>query len=137
MEYHMTEDEIGKFSYLIVDDDDFSHEVLTGVLASLGAKQINSAMDGESALRLARQLRPDFILLDIYMPNIDGWAVLDQLRSALPQVVVVMVTGSVLPADFNKSMNQRVDGYCIKPVLPEILRKTLVNASSRRQAARR
>jgi len=48
-----------------------------------------------------------------------------------------MVTGSVLPADFNKSMNQRVDGYCIKPVLPEILRKTLVNASSRRQAARR
>ncbi len=133
----MTEDEIGKFSYLIVDDDDFSHEVLTGVLASLGAKQINSAMDGESALRLARQLRPDFILLDIYMPNIDGWAVLDQLRSALPQVVVVMVTGSVLPADFNKSMNQRVDGYCIKPVLPEILRKTLVNASSRRQAARR
>ena len=133
----MTEDEIGKFSYLIVDDDDFSHEVLTGVLASLGAKQINSAMDGESALRLARQLRPDFILLDIYMPNIDGWAVLDQLRSALPQVVVVMVTGSVLPADFNKSMNQRVDGYCIKPVLPEILRKTLVNASSRRLAARR
>ena len=133
----MTEDEIGKFRYLIVDDDDFSHEVLTGVLASLGAKQINSAMDGESALRLARQLRPDFILLNIYMPNIDGWAVLDQLRSALPQVVVVMVTGSVLPADFNKSMNQRVDGYCIKPVLPEILRKTLVNASSRRLAARR
>lgn len=133
----MTEDEIGKFSYLIVDDDDFSHEVLTGVLASLGAKQINSAMDGESALRLARQLRPDFILLDIYMPNIDGWAVLDQLRSALPQVVVVMVTGSVLPADFNKSMDQQVDGYCIKPVLPEILRKTLVNASSRRQATRR
>ena len=130
----MTESDIGKFSYLIVDDDDFSQVVLSNVLTGLGAERINSAMDGDSAVRLARQLRPDFILLDIYMPNTDGWAVLDQLRLALPQVVVVMVTGSVLPTDFTKSMDQRVDGYCIKPVLPAILRKTLISARLRRLA---
>ena len=133
----MTENDIGNYSYLIVDDDDFSQEVLANVLTCLGAERINSAMDGESAIRMARQLRPDFILLDIYMPNTDGWEVLDQLRRALPQVVVVMVTGSVLPADFTKSMDQRVDGYCIKPVLPAILSKSLVSARLRRQAAGR
>jgi len=133
----MTENDIGNYSYLIVDDDDFSQEVLANVLTSIGAVRINSAMDGESAIRMARQLRPDFILLDIYMPNTDGWAVLDQLRQVLPQVVVVVVTGSVLPADFNKSMNQRVDGYCIKPVLPAILSKSLVSARLRRFAGGR
>lgn len=131
----MADNDIGNCSYLIIDDDDFSQDVMTSVLNGLGASQISSAMDGETALRLARQLRPDFILLDIYMPGIDGWAVLDQLRQILPTVAVVMVTGSVQPADFTKSMDQRVDGYCIKPVMPGILHKTLSSARLRRQAA--
>ncbi len=131
----MTENDIGKYSYLIVDDDEFSQEVLTGVLNSMGAGSVHCASDGAAAVRLARQLRPDFVLLDIYMPGIDGWAVLDQLRQLQPQVVALMVTGSVLPADFTKSMDQRVDGYCIKPAMPSVLRKALVGAWQRRHAA--
>ena len=133
----MTTDEISNSSFLIVDDDDFSLEVMRNVLVNLGATRISSAMDGDTAIRLAQQLRPDFILLDIYMPDTDGWAVLDQLRQVLPQVVVVMVTGSVLPGDFTKSMDHRVDGYCIKPVSPEIMHKTLASARQRRFGARR
>ena len=130
----MTEIDLGKYRYLVVDDDEFSRDVLASALSHMGATQVHCAADGAQAIRLASQLRPDFILLDIYMPEIDGWAVLDQLRQLLPGVVAVMVTGSVLPGDFTKSMDQRVEGYCIKPAMQDVLRKTLISAWQRRHA---
>ena len=131
----MTEHDIKDFSYLIVDDDDFSLEIMTSVLIGLGANRIHTAQDAALAYRLAQQHRPDFVLLDIYMPGSDGWALLDQLRELFPKVVVIMVTGSILPADFTKSMDQRVDGYCIKPVSSSIMSKSLMRAWQRRQLA--
>ncbi len=129
----MTEHDIKDFSYLIVDDDDFSLQVMASVLAGLGGSRIQTAQDGAVAYQLAQQQRPDFVLLDIYMPGLDGWALLDHLRQLLPKVVVIMVTGSNLPADFTKSMDQRVDGYCIKPVSSSIMSKSLMRAWQRRQ----
>ncbi|HOE40035.1 MAG TPA: response regulator [Rhodoferax sp.] len=131
----MTEQDIKDFSYLIVDDDDFSLEIMTNVLICLGVNRIHTAQDAALAYRLAQQYRPDFVLLDIYMPGLDGWALLDQLRQLLPKIVVIMVTGSILPADFTKSMDQRVDGYCIKPVSSSIMSKSLMRAWQRRQLA--
>ena len=131
----MTEQDIKDFSYLIVDDDDFSLQVMASVLAGLGGSRIQTAQDGAVAYQLAQQQRPDFVLLDIYMPGLDGWALLDHLRQLLPKVVVIMVTGSNLPADFTKSMDQRVDGYCIKPVSSSIMSKSLMRAWQRRQLA--
>jgi DNA-binding NarL/FixJ family response regulator len=131
----MTNDEIRESNFLVVDDDDFSREVIANALGFLGASKILLARDAQQASALARQHRPDFILLDIYMPEVDGWALLAQLREVVPRAAVIMVTGSNLPADFFKSMNQRVDGYCIKPVLPDIMQKALSDARRRRQLA--
>ncbi|MFZ4623089.1 MAG: response regulator [Rhodoferax sp.] len=131
----MTEADLKNFSYLIVDDDDFSQEVMVSVLTSIGGSHIHIAQDSESACRLAKQHRPDFVLLDIYMPGLDGWELLAQLRQMLPRVVVIMVTGSHLPADFIKSMDHRVDGFCIKPVSASIMCKSLIQARQRRQLA--
>ncbi len=120
-------------SFLVVDDDEFACEVLTGVLRHLGASRVTSASDGDSALRLASQLRPDFVLLDIYMPQDDGWILLGQLRRALPNAAIIMVTGSGMQADFLKSMDEHADGFCIKPVSSEIMNKALLSAQRRRQ----
>ncbi len=128
----MTETDFKKYNYLVIDDDDFSQEVVGSVLTRLGASKIFFAGDGEAAKRLAQRHRPDFILLDLYMPDIDGWALLGQLRRLVPQTVIVMVTGSHQPSDFNKSMDQNVDGFCLKPVMPDIMRKTLIKAWQRR-----
>jgi DNA-binding NarL/FixJ family response regulator len=68
------------------------------------------------------------------MPEIDGWAFLERVRQVLPQVAVIMVTGSHHQADFSQSMEQRVDGFCIKPVMPDVMVKTLINARARRAA---
>ena len=125
--------DLSEYSVLVVDDDEFARDVIVGMLGRIGCRRIFQAQEAEAACQIAQRERPDFVLLDIYMPRVDGWALLERLRRIIPGVVVVMVTGSNLPADFEKSMGQRVDGFCIKPVLPDIMLKTLQRARLRRQ----
>ena len=133
----MTKDQLGNYSFLVVDDDEFSRDFVASVLTGLGATSIVCAPDGETALNLARQHKPDFVLLDIYMPEVDGWTFLSQLRRTMPNAVVIMITGSSKPADFKTSMEKTVDGYCIKPVSPGVMQRALSGALQRRQTARR
>jgi CheY-like chemotaxis protein len=132
----MTRDELGQSQFLIVDDDALSRDIMAGVLDRIGCGKVLCAENADSGLSLARHHKPDFILLDIYMPQVDGWALLDKLRAALPKVVVLMITGSIRPDDFKKSLDKHVDGFCIKPVLPNIMLKALTQAHERRQALR-
>lgn len=118
--------------FLVVDDDEFAREYVENVLRSIGCDDIFSAIDGHSTLTALRIHRPDFVLLDIYLPGMDGWGLLEEIRHLLPSAAVIMITGSTLPADFSRSMGQRVDGYCIKPVLPDLMRGVLQKALARR-----
>lgn len=123
--------QLAQCTYLLVDDDAFAMEVLGHALNRLGATRIHQASNMEEALDLAGRVRPDFVLLDLYMPDADGWTVLKRLRALLPSTPVVMVTGSVRPADFRQSLESHVDGYCIKPVQVTILQKALLQAAAR------
>ena len=130
----MAQFDFGKCSYLVVDDDDLSQMVVGDALGHIGASQIHYAQDSSTAYRLAKQHRPDFILLDIYMPDANGWTLLPQLRQAAPGAVVVMVTGSNRPADFFQSMDEKADGFCVKPVLPDVLENALLSSRQRHQS---
>lgn len=130
----MTDEELGKSSFLVVDDDDFSRSVIVEILTILGCTNIWTADNGEAALQLSRQHKPAFVLLDIYMPNLDGWALLDRMRRSIPDAAVLMITGSIRPDDFKKSLEKQVDGFCIKPVLPSILKRALGQAREYRHS---
>lgn len=132
----MSKNNWNEWTFLVVDDDDMACELLGRTLNRLGAQRVSFALDGPSALRLAQQQRPDFILLDLYLPEVSGWELLGQLRRAAPQAAVVMVTGSLLTDDFMRSIDQQVDGYCIKPVMPDLMAKALLNARARRASTR-
>lgn len=132
----MTPDDLAQCTYLVVDDDEIAGDVVVSVLQRIGATRIYRADSGDKALSLAGTLRPDFVLLDIYMPETDGWKTLERLRSSVPSAAVLMITGSIRPQDFRQSMDRHVDGYCIKPVLPGILQNALVQAALRRLPSR-
>jgi PAS domain S-box-containing protein len=84
---------------LVVDDDADTRDLLTVWLREAHLA-VQSARDGQEALGLLEQFRPDLILLDLSMPRVNGWEFLDQLRSQArwADVPVVVVTGQDLAA---------------------------------------
>lgn len=109
---------------LLVDDDRFMRMLATAALRPLGC-DIVEATDGEEALALALEHRPDVILLDVVLPKLDGFEVLERLR-AMPELAetsVVMVTTAGLPAEIRHGAEGGADGYVIKPFDNAVLRE--------------
>jgi PAS domain S-box-containing protein len=78
---------------LVVDDDPISQDLIERALARQGL-HIEVAGSGEEAIRLAKQLRPDAITLDVIMPGMDGWAVLSTLKADpdLAEIPVILLS---------------------------------------------
>ena len=99
---------------LAIDDEVAVHEILSRTLKKQGFR-IQSAMNGEEGLRLARKLRPQAITLDVMMPGMDGWAVLTALKSepALADIPVIMLT-----IDDNRNLGYSLGAadYLTKPI---------------------
>jgi DNA-binding NarL/FixJ family response regulator len=78
-------------TFLIVDDHPSFRQQARALLESEGLTVIGEADDGVSALRAVRELRPDVVLLDIGLPDIDGFAIAERLASeaAAPRVVLI------------------------------------------------
>ncbi|MCL6431801.1 MAG: response regulator, partial [Anaerolineae bacterium] len=87
---------------LVVDDDPRIVRLLARMLLSVpGRYEILRAFDGEEALRLMRSDKPDAVLLDLYMPHLDGFSVLEHMEAnpALAGIPVVVVSAKRLPED--------------------------------------
>jgi two-component system nitrogen regulation response regulator NtrX len=79
-------------SILIVDDEQSIRESLTGILQDEGFSP-SSAENGEAAIEKVSEEKPDLILLDIWMPGMDGMETLTKIRSIYPDQLVVMMSG--------------------------------------------
>ncbi|MDD2309132.1 MAG: sigma-54 dependent transcriptional regulator [Desulfuromonadaceae bacterium] len=77
---------------LIIDDEKDIRTALTGILEDEGYQVLN-AESGAEGIDTARQELPDLILLDIWMPGMDGLETLAQLKAHLPQITVIMISG--------------------------------------------
>ena len=110
---------------LVIDDDADTRQVLKRFLNRKGFS-VECASNGEEGLRLAKELHPMAIILDVMMPGMDGWAVLSTLKSKpdLSDIPVVMLT---IVDDKNLGYTLGASDYMIKPVdrerLTEILAK--------------
>src|SRR5665811_2606045 len=82
--------------------------------------RVVTASSGEEALAKAEQIRPDIILLDIVMPDLDGIEVMRQLRERRP-VPVILLTAKASTADKAKGLDLGADDYVAKPFHPDEL----------------
>ncbi len=100
-------------SVLVVDDDADVRTLVCELLARAGYS-VSEAPDGREALRLLYEERPDLIVLDVSMPELDGWATLERIRE-LSSVPVVML--SALGAELEKvrALRGGADDYVTKP----------------------
>lgn len=79
-------------SVLIVDDYSPFRESARGLLESGGFDVVGEAEDGADAVRLAAELRPDVVLLDVHLPDIDGFEVARRVRDGASAPIVVLTS---------------------------------------------
>lgn len=101
---------------LIVDDNKRNLQVLGSILGQAEYK-VAMALDGANALKLARQVLPDIIVLDIMMPGMDGFEVCEKLKadSELKEIPVIFLTAKVDVDDIVKGFNVGGSDYVTKP----------------------
>jgi PAS domain S-box-containing protein len=118
---------IGKPKILNVDDDEGSRYAVTRVL-ELAGFEVGEAANGEDALRMARDLQPDLVLLDVNLPDIKGFEVCRRLKmeSETSAIPVMHITASYgRGADMVKGLDTGAEAYLIEPVDPEVLLATI------------
>ncbi len=98
---------------LIVDDEPDTVYLLKQILLSAGFNVIG-AMDCKEALRKAAEIPPDIILLDLMMPDVDGWETFRQLRE-LTQSPVIIISAKAAKEDVVSGLQSGVDDYLTKP----------------------
>src|SRR5213592_1161269 len=99
---------------LVVDDELSITELLSMALRYEGW-QIGSAGDGQGAVQTAREFRPDAVVLDMMLPDMDGLAVLGRLRRELPDVPVLFLTARDAVEDRVTGLTAGGDDYVTKP----------------------
>jgi CheY-like chemotaxis protein len=107
---------------LIADDEEGIRSLVRMTLES-DAYEIVEARNGAEALTLARQLRPELVLLDVMMPRLDGFEVCRQLKEdpATSGIVVVLLTALAQQADRERGDAVGADQYFTKPFSPVAL----------------
>jgi two-component system LytT family response regulator len=112
---------------LIVDDEPLARERLQRLLrADARLEIVGECADGESAIRALRELQPELVLLDIQMPEMDGFEVLERVDAPLPKVIFVTAYDSYAIRAFEVNA---VD-YVLKPVDPARLARAIDRALS-------
>jgi DNA-binding response OmpR family regulator len=98
---------------LVVDDDPDIVRLLKYFLEAKG-RQVQTASTGAEALELFKRELPDLVILDVMLPGMDGWTVLQKIRES-SQVPVLMLTGKDAPTDKAKGLLSGADDYIAKP----------------------
>lgn len=125
-----------QYKVLIVEDSIELAEVIQATLERMGMK-VSHESHGSKAIKLFETLKPDIMLLDIGLPDIPGWKLLDKLRAitqekegqTLPKVIIISAYGD--PANRLMGKLQDVNRYLIKPFTPdeveEVVKKAILS----------
>ena len=108
------------YKILLVDDDQGLLEMLVSIFRRAGYTHLLTASTGEDALRIREKEQPDMIVLDVMMPDMDGFAVLRAIRRT-SRVPVLMLTARGEAEDRIEGLEIGADDYLAKPFLPKEL----------------
>jgi CheY-like chemotaxis protein len=105
---------------LVIEDNHQNMYLATYLLEHAGYEVIQAA-DGPTGVRVAQEERPDLIVLDIQLPEMDGYQVMQALREnpALAGIAIVAVTSYAMPGDRDRILRTGCTAYLEKPIDPD------------------
>jgi signal transduction histidine kinase len=117
---------------LIIDDEEIVIDSCLAVLEGAGY-QIVTAPDGTEGLKQAREATPDLVLVDLMMPGISGFEVLEGMRSIDPTIVTIVITGYSTVESAVEAMKRGAFDFLPKPFNPDELRMIVQRGLERRR----
>lgn len=120
------DNDIKNWTVLVIDDAYDNAFVVSQILAFYGAN-VQIAGNGQEALRILKWFKPTIILLDLNMPEMNGYAVKDAIRKLFPNATfpVIAHTANVNPSEAKTLLDKGFDGYLLKPFEIEDVMPTL------------
>ena len=111
---------------LIVEDNEKNMKLVRDILRHRGYDTLEAAT-GEEGVRLAGEHRPDLVLMDIQLPDIDGIAALGRIRTdpALDRTPVLAISASVMPDEQQKVVASGFDAFITKPINLKAFQETV------------
>lgn len=109
-----------KTKTLVIEDNE-NNMYLTTFLLENNGHEVSKAYDGKTGVKMAMEIVPDLILLDIQLPKMNGYEVAQALRSdeRLREIPIVAITSYAMPGDREKSLAAGCNGYIKKPIDPD------------------
>jgi two-component system chemotaxis response regulator CheY len=110
---------------LIVDDSQIMRDVLSKFLGNYNLEIVGTARDGEEAIALFRELKPDLVTLDITMPKIDGLAALKEMKKIRSQAQIIIVSAINDKSIVLKALDAGAALFINKPVSEAAVRSAI------------
>ena len=115
-------------SLLLVDDAGYMRR-LVGIMAKKGGHEVAGEADtGTRAIELYTQLKPELVILDILMPDMNGLEVLKRIREMDPGAKVLMCTASEQSTHVQEALESGAAGYVVKPFTQDVLNEKITAA---------
>lgn len=123
---------------LVVEDNLDNRRILVYRLKRMGNFEIVEASNGEEAVQMVGQHRPDLIFMDLKMPVMDGWEATRRIRH-LPEgrsIPIIALTAQAMVGDEQKALAAGCDDYVAKPIVdPNVVREKVERLLSRTEGA--
>jgi CheY-like chemotaxis protein len=120
-------------SILVIDDEHDVADLTANLLQRLGY-QVWASYSGKSGIEMALQHRPDVALVDIAMPDVDGYDVARALRRSLPEILLIAITGLVQESSRQRSREAGFDYHLAKPASINQIDELIVQHFQQREA---
>jgi len=110
---------------LIIDDSTVQRTILRKYLEKENHEIVGEAKNGQEALGLYKELKPDIVLLDIVMPDANGISILDQIMNYDNNANIIMCSATALKNVIIESIQLGAKGFLVKPITSEKLLNTI------------
>lgn len=110
---------------LLVEDNEMNRDMLSRRLTRHGY-EVAIAVDGAQGIEMTQSEKPELILMDMSLPEIDGWQATQSIKSTkeVMHIPIIALTAHAMPSDKEKALNAGCDDYDTKPIeLPRLLSK--------------
>ncbi|MBM4107514.1 MAG: response regulator [Phycisphaerae bacterium] len=121
---------------LLIDDSRTMRNIQKAVLTQLGYSEICEACDGQDALSKVGAFRPELILVDWNMPNMDGLAFIKAFRQTNRTTPMIMVTTEAERSRVIEAIKAGVNNYVVKPFTPDLLSQRIAETLAKAGAAK-